>query len=332
MARILSLMPRIYFKDPESIATLEAFQDDLAFSLDYAPDKIIAAAREATCLLCPAPYPDIPEKVINGLPNLKLIQVIGAGYDKIDIAAAARAGIPVANTPGLNTSAVAELALAAIIALQRGIAYGDKEIKAGRYQQGREIIFERGTSEVGGSRWGIVGLGRIGARLAEMGRFLGAEVAYYSRRRKAPEEESRLGVVFRPFEELLAQSDVVIVCVALTGETKGMIGRREMAMMKPGAILVNVARGGIVDDAALAEALARGHLGGAVLDTFETEPLPADHPLLRLPPEKLDRLLLTPHLGGTTTQAMNRMLKYALDNCRRVIRGEKPLSVVNGVA
>ncbi|MCL6448520.1 MAG: 2-hydroxyacid dehydrogenase [Armatimonadetes bacterium] len=331
MARILSLMPRIYFRDPATMATLEAFKNDLAFSLDYEPDQIIAAAAEATCLLCPAPYPLIPEKVINSLPNLKLIQTIGAGYDKIDIEAATRAGIPVANTPGLNTSAVAELALAAIIVLRRGLIYADRETKAGKYQACRERLFDRGMSEISGSRWGIIGLGRIGAKLAQLGRVLGAEISYYNRNRKTPEEEKQLGVTFRTFQELLTSSDVVIICVPLTEQTRGLIGLRELKMMKPGAILINTARGGIVDDSALAEVLAQGHLGGAALDTFESEPLPADHPLLHLPEETLDRLLLTPHLGGITTQALNRMLDYALANCIRVIQGQKPLSVVNGV-
>lgn len=331
MPKILSLMPKIYFKDPGTLATLETFKDDLAFSSDYEPAQIIAAAKEVTCLLCPAPYPVISEEVIKALPNLKLIQTAGAGYDKIDIQAAARAGIPVANTPGLNTMAVAELALAAIINLQRGLFFADREIKRGQYQEGREKLFEVGMSEIGGSRWGIIGLGRIGAKLAEAGRVFGAEVNYYNPSRRSADEERRLGVNFCSMEEILRTSDVVIICVALNAGTRGLIGAREMKMMKPGAILINVARGGIVDDIALAETLAQGHLGGAGIDTLENEPLPADHPLLKLPVEVQNRIFLTPHLGGVTTQALNRMLDYALANCIRVMGGEKPLAVVNGV-
>ena len=331
MPKILSLMPKFYFKDPGTLATLESFKDELAFSTDYEPSQIIAAAKDATCLLCPAPYPVISEEVMKALPNLKLIQSSGAGYDKIDIEAAARAGIPVANAPGLNTLAVAELALAAIIVLRRGFIYADREIKKGQYQPGREKLLEQGMSEVSGSRWGIIGLGRIGAKLAEAGKVLGAEVNYYDQFRRTEAEEKQLGVNFCSFEELLTASDVIIICVALNAETRGLIGSREMKMMKPGAILINTARGGIVDDTALAEALAQGHLGGAGLDTFETEPLPIDHPLLNLPEEVKDRILLTPHLGGITTEALNRMMKFALDNCARVLNGEKPLAVVNGV-
>ncbi|HUW65942.1 MAG TPA: NAD(P)-dependent oxidoreductase [Spirochaetia bacterium] len=331
MAKILSLMPKIYFKDPGTLATLEAFKDDLDFSTDYEPNHIIAAAKDATCLLCPAPYPVISAEVINALPNLKLIQTAGAGYDKINIEAAARAGIPVANTPGINTLAVAELVLAAIIVLQRRFIYADREIKRGNYQPGRERLFQSGMSEVNGSRWGIIGLGRIGSKLAEAGQALGAEINYYKPLRKPEAEEKQLGVNYRSFEELLITSDVIIICVPLTGETRRLIGAREIQMMKPGAILINAARGGIVDDTAVAAALAAGHLGGAGLDTFEIEPLPADHPLLTLPEEVKDRLFLTPHLGGVTVQALNRMLDAALHNCIRVIRGERPLAVVNGV-
>lgn len=331
MPRILSLMPKIYFKDPGTMATLENFQDDLVFSSDYEPAQIIAAAKDVTCLLAPAPYPVISEEVIKALPNLKLIQTAGAGYDKIDIQAAARAGVPVANTPGLNTNAVAELALAAIITLQRGFIFADREIKKGQYQEGREKLLAGGMSEIGGSRWGIIGLGRIGARLAEAGKVFGAEVNYHDSFRRTAAEEKQLGVNFCTMEEILTTSDVVVICVALTAETRGLIGAREMKMMKKGAILINTARGGIVDDTALAAALAEGHLGGAGIDTLEQEPLPADHPLLKLPPEVLDRILLTPHLGGVTTQAINRMLDYALANCIRVMNDEKPLAVVNGV-
>jgi len=331
MPKILSLMPKIYFKDPGTLATLETFKDDLAFSTDYEPSQIIAAAKDATCLLCPAPYPIISEEVMKALPNLKLIQTAGAGYDKIDLDAAAKAGIPVANTPGLNTLAAAELALAAIIVLRRRFVYADREIKRGQYQPAREKLLAQGMSEVNGSRWGIIGLGRIGAKLAEAGKVLGAEVSYYDPFRRTEAEEKQLGVNFRNLEEILTTNDVIVICVALTEETKGLIGSREMNMMQPGAILINMARGGIVDDTALAESLAQEHLGGAALDTFEIEPLPADHPLLTLPEEVKDRLFLTPHLAGVTKQALNRMLEYALANCARVLKGEQPVAVVNGV-
>ena len=331
MAKILSLMPRIYFKDPGTLATLEAYKDDLAFSTDYEPAAIIAAAREAMCLLCPAPYPVISAEVIWSLPQLKLIQTAGVGYDKIDIEAAARAGIPVANTPGINSMAVVELVVASIIVLQRRLLYADREIKRGNYQAGREKLFAWGMTEIGGSRWGIIGLGGIGTHLAVVGRMMGAAVSYHKPSRKTPEEESRLGVVWCGLEELLATSDVVIVCVPLNSSTRRLIGAREIGMMKPGAILVNAARGGIVDEAAVAGALASGHLGGAALDTFENEPLLPGHPLLSLPPEVLDRVVLTPHLGGVTVQSLNRMLDAALQNCIRVIGGQRPLAVVNGV-
>lgn len=330
MPKILSLMPQIYFKDPGTLATIEAFKDDLAFFTNYEPSQIIAAARDATCLLCPAPYPLITEEIIDALPNLKLIQTTGAGYDKIDIQAAARAGIPVSNTPGLNSISVAELVLAAIINLQRGLAYADRQIRRGQYQPVREKLLARGMSELTGSKWGIIGLGQIGSKVAKLGRTLGVEISYFNRKRKV-ETEKELQINYLNLEELLATSDVVIVCMALTAETQKLIGFREMKLMKSDSLLINVGRGGIIDETDLAEALTLGQVGGAALDTFETEPLPGEHPFLALPEEIQDRLFLTPHLGGVTTEALNRMLNCALANCVRVIRGERPLAVVNGV-
>lgn len=331
MPKILSLMPKMYFKDPGTITILEAFKEELAFSTDYEPEEIIAAAKDATCLLCPAPYPYITEQVIKSLPNLKLIQSTGAGFDKIDIEAAARVGIPVCNAPGLNSISVAELVLAAIINLQRGLAYADRQIRQGKYQPVREELLAKGMREIAGSKWGIVGLGQIGSKVAQLGKMLGAEVSYFNRKPKA-EVEKELAISYLGLEELLVGSDIVIVSLAMTGGTERLIGAREIKLMKPTSILINVGRGGIIDETALAEALTAGRVGGAALDTFATEPLPEDHPLLTLPEEVKDRIFLTPHLGGITTQALNRMLNYALANCTRVLNGEKPLAVVNGVS
>lgn len=330
MPKILSLMPKLYFKDPGTLATLESVKDDLDFFTNYEPEQIIDAAGDAVCLLCPAPYPLITEEIINALPNLKLIQTVGAGYDKVDILAAARAGVPVSNTPGMNAISVAELVLAAIINLQRGLAQADRQIRKGQYQQVREKLLARGTSEITGSKWGIIGLGQIGSKVASLGRKLGVDISYFNRRRKV-EIEQELQIDYLDLKELLATSDVIVVCMALAAETQKLIGAREMKLMKPNALLINVGRGGIIDEFALAEALATGQVGGAALDTFETEPLPEEHPILALPEEVLERIFLTPHLGGVTTEALNRMLNSALENCLRVIKGEKPRAVVNGV-
>ena len=281
-------------------------------------------------MLCPAPYPQITAEIIGALPQLKLIQSAGAGYNEIDLEAAARAGIPVCNAPGLNATAVAELVLAAVINLQRGLAYADCQIKQGRYQAVREKLLARGMPEVGGSRWGIIGLGQVGTAVARLGKTLGAAVSYYNRTRK-PAIEAELELEYQEKDLLLATSDVVIVSLALTAETEKLIGAREMRLMQPGSLLVNVGRGGVVDEEALAAALVSGELGGAALDTFAVEPLPGDHPLLTLPEDVQARLFLTPHLGGVTTQALNRMLNFALANCTRALKGERPLAVVNGV-
>lgn len=259
-----------------------------------------------------------------------MIQSAGAGYNKIDIEAAAKAGIPVCNAPGLNTEAVAELVLAVIINLQRGLAYADRKIKEGLYQEVRGELLARGMEEMNNTKWGIIGLGQIGTLIAALGKQMGVEVSYYNRTRKY-EVEERLGINYQHFETVLKSNDAIIISLAYAPETAKLISTSEIKMMKKNAIIVNVGRGGIIDEDALAEALLNERIGGAALDTYEIEPLPDGHPLLKMPEKLKDRIFLTPHLAGVTVQSLNRMLSFSLENCARVLKGEKPLAVVNGV-
>jgi phosphoglycerate dehydrogenase-like enzyme len=240
-------------------------------------------------------------------------------------------GIPVANIPGRNVTTVAEFTLALLIALQRHLMVSDREIKAGRYTHAREHFFKSGTREVSEAKIGIIGFGEIGRTVAQLVSSLGASVSYYDVERASEALERRVGVVFKPLDELFASCDVVSLHVPLTDRTRGMVGSKEFRLMPSGALLINTSRGEVVDQKALAEALEAGQLGGAALDTVYPEPLPPDDPLLRLSPSARDRLLLTPHIAGMTKAAMHRMLTGAIENVLRAASGQPPENVVNGV-
>ena len=323
-----------------SIVPLRRFEEAgvvLPEGLDYRFDEvltekeIVSACRGADFLLTPAAYPDITSRIIESIPSVRMIQTTGTGYNRIDIRSAARLGIPVANCPGRNVTTVAEFTLALLIALQRQLMASDREIKAGRYTDAREHFFKSGTREVSEARVGIIGFGEIGRKVAQLVLSLGASVSYNDVERASEEMERRLGVVFKPLDELLASCDVISLHVPLTERTKGMIGSREFRLMPSGALLINTSRGEVVDQKALAESLKAGRLGGAALDTVFPEPLPPDDPLLRLSPSARDRLLLTPHIAGMTKGAMHRMLTGAIENVLRAASGQPPENIVNGI-
>ncbi len=270
--------------------------------------------------------------VISGAQKLKLIQMPAAGYDYIDIKAAAKAGIPVANVPNANSSTVAEYVFVAAMMLQRRIAEADAGIKSGNYARTRASIVDAGMFEMKGKTLGIVGLGRIGRDLAQRARAFEMRILYFDTIRPTADEEQQLGVKFVPFDELLGSADILTVHVPLTPQTENLIGAKQLDLLKQNAIVINAARGGIVDEAALADALVKGKISGAAMDVFTQEPLPPEHPFLSLPVEISSRLLLTPHIGGVTQESSRRMVQTGLDNIARVAQGEKPLFVVNGIS
>ena len=282
-------------------------------------------------LFVPAAYPPVTAHVLNHIPSVRMIQSAGAGYDQVDVDSAAALGIPVANSPGHNTGTVAELTVAMLIGLQRRMLPADREIKAGRYQAMRESLFKIGLPELGETTLGLVGFGAVGRKVAQVTNLLGASVMYYDVKRPSADEEQALQVQFKPLHELLACCSAVSLHAPLTPTTRGLMGAAELARMPGGAYLVNTARGELIEPRALAEALESGHLAGAALDTLAPEPPPGDHPLLNLSPAARERLLLTPHIAGTTQGAFHRMLTGALNNLQTVAAGGPPRHVVNGI-
>lgn len=330
MPAVISLVPEERFKKT-GVALPPGW--DFVFLRPGSGEDIISACRDADFLLMLsgiAPV-KITARVIENIPMIKMIQMDGAGCDTVDLEAAARQNIPVANSAGQNAGPVAELTIGFLVALQRRLLQSDQEIKAGNYSAVRGRIISQGLAEIFGSRIGLVGLGAIGRRVAGAAKLFGAQVSYYDLFRSPQSVEDELGVSYRPLDELLAGSDVISVHVPLTEQTREMIGRREFGLMAPGAIFINTARGEVVDQNALAEALEGGRVAGAAVDTLSPEPPPPGHPLLSLSPPARERLIISPHIGGVTTGAIRRMLVSALENMARVAAGGDPEFVVNGV-
>ncbi|MEJ0018604.1 MAG: 2-hydroxyacid dehydrogenase [Acetobacteraceae bacterium] len=248
-------------------------------------------------------------EIIAAAPRLRLIQKIGVGVDTIDLEAARARGLPVCNLPGANSRAVAELALALMLAVLRRLPRFDAAMRRGEWD---DPVLQNGIGELGGSTVGLVGYGAIPRLLAPVLSALGCRVLYTARSPK-PDAVGE----WRPLDVLLAEADVLSLHVPLVPQTARLIDAAALARMKPGAILINTARGGVVDQAALSEALASGRLAGAGLDAFVHEPHDASELLFRLP-----NVVLTPHIAWVTTGTFDRSFALAAENCRRLEAGE----------
>jgi glyoxylate reductase len=277
-----------------------------------------SAAREAGAERIAGVYtyghPTVDASLLDRLPAVRVISNFGVGVDHIDVAAAAARGIPVGNTPGILDGATADLAFALLLAVGRRLVEGD------RYARGPNFLHYDPSyligREVHGSTLGIIGLGRIGAQVARRARAFDMTVLYHNRRRR-PEAEATLGVQYAARDELLAASDYVVLTVPLTPETHRLIGKVELARMKPTAALINTSRGPVVDTDALTEALTARTICAAALDVTDPEPLPRSHPLLRL-----DNVIITPHLGSATEQTRRRMMEVSVENLLAGLAGQ----------
>jgi glyoxylate reductase len=261
-------------------------------------------------------HPGVDGAMLDRLSGVRVISNYGVGVDHIRLHDAAARGIPVGNTPGVLDGATADMAFALLMAAARRLVEGD------RYARGPEFtVYDPGYMlgrEVHGATLGIVGLGRIGRQIAQRARGFSMKVLYHNRRPCPPVAEE-LDARYVPLAELLSASDFIVLSVPLTAETRGLIGARELARMKPTATLINVARGPIVDTQALTEALLRRQIHAAALDVTDPEPLPRDHPLLRL-----DNVVIAPHLGSATVQTRQRMAEISVENLFAGLEG-RPL-------
>lgn len=254
-------------------------------------------------------------------PSLRAVSLFAVGTNNVDLEGATRRGIRVCNTPDVLTEATADLGFALMLAAARKLSDAERFLREGRWT-GWDPHGFLGVP-VHGAALGIVGMGKIGSAVAARARGFAMRILYHNRNRLDPAREAETGASFRPLRALLSEADFVILSVPLTEETRGLVGRREIALMKPTAVLVNIARGEIVDEEALADALAAGGIFGAGLDVYEREP--EIHPaLLRAP-----SAVLLPHLGSATREARGRMGELAVSNLLAVLAGEEPPCPVN---
>ena len=256
-----------------------------------------------------------------GAPKLKLIQLISAGYDRLDIGAARQARVPVANNGGSNSVAVAEHTLMLILAVYKKLAWHHNNVVTGKWRVGD--FSQTRMYELAGKTLGIVCLGTIGKKVARRAQAFDMHVQYYDIIRLAEHQEDALGVRFVLFPELLRTSDVVSLHVPLTSATRGLMGAREFATMKRTAILINTCRGPVVDETALQVALASGQIAAAGLDVMVEEPPAANHPLFAL-----ENVTITPHTAGPTWENWAKAFRNAFDNVQRVAAGRRPLWVI----
>ena len=248
--------------------------------------------------------------VFGACPRLKLLSLWGTGTDNVDLAAAAKHGVTVVNTPGVSAPAIAEHSLMLMLAVARRVIANHNGVLAGQWPRGQAALLH-------GKTLGVIGLGAIGRRFAKLGEGIGMKVIAWTMH-----PNPALGFELVELDELLRASDVVSLHLRLSDQTKGFLGRERLALMKPGAILVNTARGPIVDEAALVEALRARRIAGAGLDVFDVEPLPAGHALT-----KLDNVVLTPHSAGIAPEVLEAGLALALENIGSFQSG-KPRNVV----
>jgi phosphoglycerate dehydrogenase-like enzyme len=278
----------------------------------------------------------VDASVLAAAPQARFVQKYGGREDGIDLGAAGQAGVTVATMPLRGCIAVAELATTLILALSKQLVVAHRATVEGAYRElgltpeptsQRKFAFQwmklPQLLEVHGRTLGIVGYGEIGTEVSVRARALGMDVLYTKRTRLPEAIERRLGVSYRPLDDLLAESDFVVLSLPHSPESDKIIGARELALMRPDAYLVNIARGPLVDEPALVDALASGRLRGAGLDVFVEEPVPYDNPLLAL-----DNVIVTPHIGGGTGGARVNQMSDVLANVVRFARGEAPLHVL----
>ena len=315
MAKPMVVVTRAVPREALELLAADATVDANLADVGYTPEELISHARSADALV--ALLTDrIDEAIFARCPNLKVVANVAVGYDNIDVAAAARRGIIVTNTPGVLTDATADFAWALLLALARNVVAADRFVREGRFREWMMMEFH--GADLSGRTLGIAGFGRIGQAVARRGRGFGMHVVYTNPRRVAQAVEEELGARFVDKETLLTASDVLSLHVPLTHATRHFLSDAEFALMKSSALVINTARGAVIDEAALARALTSGAIRGAGLDVFEREPA-VDPALLAAP-----NTVLAPHVASATTETRTRMALIAAENVIAVLAGRPP--------
>jgi len=323
MARVACLSPY----DEATVRALFKGRHEVQVALVPPPPaqaEVMAACVDADLVIADRRHKHrVDRDVLQNMRRCRLIQQAAVGFDSIDHRAAAELGIPVANAAGYNKDSVADWTVMAMIALLRHSFSLDRQLRAGHWNADDQMRGEETMGhELGAMTVGIIGMGNVGSAVARRVLAFGAKILFADTLQRSCEGARQVGL-----DSLLEESDIVCVHAPLDVDTTALIGASEIARMKKGAYLINAARGPIVDEASLTDALQSGHLAGAGLDVFEVEPLPTNSPL-----RKIENVILAPHRGGATVEAEQRLLEVVGDNLVRVLDGRPPLNVVNGLS
>lgn len=312
-------MPRILVSDPVAKEGIEILQKhfDVDVKTGLEKSKLIEIIGDYDALIVRSET-KVTADVLEAAKNMKIIGRAGVGVDNIDVPVATEKGIIVVNSPGGNTIAAAELTMAMMLALARNIPQGHASLRAGEWKRSKFV-----GNELYGKTLGIYGLGKIGSAVAKRAQSFEMDIIAYDPF-VSEEYASKIGVELVSMDELLRRSDYITIHVPATKDTKGSIGKDEIAKMKPGVRIINVARGGIVDEAALAKAVEEGKVAGIAFDVYESEPPPPDNPLL-----KLDKAITTPHLGASTEEAQINVAIDVAEQIVDVLNGKPARSAVN---
>jgi len=300
------------------------------FEQGYTAQEVIERAGDAEFIVVDAVLP-VTAEMIEGMPNLRMIHSEGVGYAAIDTAAAAKRGIPVCNNQGVNAPQVAEHTVMLILTVLRHFAEGEAAVRAGRQMEMKLHIMADGMEDLINKRIGLIGFGAIGKELAARLRPFGCRLFYTDPCRAAPEVEEQYQIGYLTQEELLKTSDIVTLHVPVTPSTTNLIRRETLELMKPNAIVVNCARGAVVNTADLAEAIRSGKIYGCALDTIDPEPFRPDDPVLTLPEPWRWRVAVSPHIAGNTITTFYASYDGVWGDIQRVLHGERPRNIVNGL-
>jgi D-3-phosphoglycerate dehydrogenase len=309
------------------------FPDDWDVTyLDYplSDEAFIDACRGVDFLFVGSVH-EVSRNVIINSPSLRMIHTEGVGYNKVDYEAAKEMGIPVCNNRAVNNGAVAEHTVGFMLAGLRRFSQAGIDLAIKPFEQVQKEMRTQGIRELSSQHVGLVGLGAIGQEVARLLAQFGCRISYFDVYRPTKEREKELNVTYLPLDVLLGICDVISLHLPVLPETENIIGAKELSLMKHNAFLINTSRGELIDQDALARALEDGTIYGAALDTVAPEPPEADHPLFNLSERASQRVMITPHVAGTTDEAFERMLLWGITNMQQVVLDIQPNNIVNGV-
>lgn len=292
--------------------------------------KLIEMGGDADVILADAMQP-VRKELIDAMPHLKMIHSEGVGYDWIDVRAAKEKGVFVCNNAAANSKAVAEQAVLLMLAVLRRTVEGDRMVREARQIEAKSNWSLEGIRELWNCHVGIIGMGAIGQETAKRLKGFESKVSYYSRHRLPENLEHELQVDYLPLNELLSKCDIISLHLPSSTETKNFMNLSRFRLMKKSSVLINTARGEVVNQNDLIIALKEGLIAGAGLDTISPEPVKPDNVLLQLPEEISAKITFSPHIGGVTEQAVKQMHKFVWANIRRVGEGKRPENIVNGL-